>query len=276
MDFIAEAILGYADAELAGRISDDKKFCILRYRDDYRIFAKDQSTAEGVLKELSAVLIDLGLRLNPSKTQASDDLISSAYKQDKLAWQAAIPLPYDLPKQLLKIHQFAKQFPNSGALNRALQEFRKRLARCDMGVARSMIAISVDIGRRNPRTYPTCASIVSALLDHIDGKEKRNILDQIHAKFRTLPNTGYMDIWLQRIALAIDRKYQFESDEKLCQLLATRDNKLIWNSDWIADNQLLKAMAEPVIDDQRLRDIEPIIQPDETALFVTNDERLSS
>ena len=85
-----------------------------------------------------------------------------------------------------------------------------------------------------------------------------------------------MDIWLQRIALSIDRKYQFESDEKLCQLLATRDNKLIWNSDWIADNQLLKAMAEPVIDDQRLRDIEPIIQPDETALFVTNDERLSS
>lgn len=46
VDFIAEMVLGYADAELAQRCADDQipEYRVLRYRDDYRIFVNSPPT----------------------------------------------------------------------------------------------------------------------------------------------------------------------------------------------------------------------------------------
>jgi hypothetical protein len=39
MDFVAEIVLGYVDEQINLEIGDKKDIRILRYRDDYRIFA---------------------------------------------------------------------------------------------------------------------------------------------------------------------------------------------------------------------------------------------
>jgi RNA-directed DNA polymerase len=68
MDFIAEILLGYADSELSGKIEDCAitDYHILRYRDDYRVFINNPQDGERIVKLLTKVMIDLGLKLNPS------------------------------------------------------------------------------------------------------------------------------------------------------------------------------------------------------------------
>lgn len=90
MDFIAEMVLGYADSMLTERINDVNKgindYKILRYRDDYRIFANTQEDAIKIAKMLSEVLADLNLRLNTQKTFVSNKIIQDVIKPDKLYW----------------------------------------------------------------------------------------------------------------------------------------------------------------------------------------------
>ncbi len=46
MDFIAEMVLGLADLELSEKIQEAgiNDYCILRYRDDYRVFVTTPRT----------------------------------------------------------------------------------------------------------------------------------------------------------------------------------------------------------------------------------------
>lgn len=86
MDFIAEMVLGYADALLTQKIKSQniKNYQILRYRDDYRIFVNNSQSGEIILKCLTEALFELGLKLNPSKTITSSDVIQSSVKKKTL------------------------------------------------------------------------------------------------------------------------------------------------------------------------------------------------
>lgn len=88
MDFIAEIILAYIDKQLTEKIRKQKinrkNFKVIRYRDDYRIFVNNPQNAEIILKNLSEILAETGLKLNPSKTIASQNVIQSSIKKDKL------------------------------------------------------------------------------------------------------------------------------------------------------------------------------------------------
>ena len=55
MDFIAEMVLGYADLELSKKLKAEPigEYCILRYRDDYRIFVNSTQAGERILKLLT-------------------------------------------------------------------------------------------------------------------------------------------------------------------------------------------------------------------------------
>ena len=69
MDLIAEIVLGYADIRLLDLADQESlsEFKILRYRDDYRIFANKKDVAERLMKLLSEVLLDLNLKINSKK-----------------------------------------------------------------------------------------------------------------------------------------------------------------------------------------------------------------
>ena len=88
MDFIAEIVLGYVDLLLSQKMHEKKiENCkILRYRDDYRVFVNEPATGEEVLKELTMILYDFGMRLNSSKTIMSSNIVLSSVKEDKREW----------------------------------------------------------------------------------------------------------------------------------------------------------------------------------------------
>jgi RNA-directed DNA polymerase len=104
MDFIAEIVLGYADLELTQKIShiENNDFKIIRYRDDYRIFVNSPQIADEIIKNLSEVLIELGLKLHSQKTTFSENIINSSIKADKMDWLTVNKNVKTIQKRLTK------------------------------------------------------------------------------------------------------------------------------------------------------------------------------
>lgn len=269
MDFVAEIVLGFADIELSDKIrqANLQDYEIIRYRDDYRIFSNNPQTAEHITKFLTEILIELGMRLNATKTIVSNNVIKSAIKSDKLFWISAQKGAKSIQEHLLLIHQLSEEHPNSGSLSKALNKFYNRIK----GITRTnhnikvLVSILVDVMYKNPRTYPIASAILSKLLSLIpDEQDKNEILDLTLRTFDKIPNTGHIKIWLQRLTIKINRNKQYT--ETLCEKV----NNLavqIWNSDWLESN--LKNIVEntSIIDETVIADIDVVIASKEVQLF---------
>jgi len=163
MDFIAEMVLGFADLNLSERIKESEidDYFIIRYRDDYRIFANNPQDGEKIFKSLSEIMIDLGLKLNSGKTKSSSDVILSSVKNEKMSWVFRKQSEKNTQKRLFIIHDHANNHPNSGSLVVALDEFRKRIYRWkNFSRPMPLIAIIADIAFRNPKSHAVCAAIL--------------------------------------------------------------------------------------------------------------------
>ncbi len=132
-DIIAEIVLGYADMLLREALERDgitEGYEILRYRDDYRIFANNKDLLENISYTLQHVLEGLNLRLNSAKTRISDSIITDSIKPDKLAYIYNTPIYNNkkrcdfngIQKQLLFILQFGRQYPDCGQMRMLLSK----------------------------------------------------------------------------------------------------------------------------------------------------------
>ena len=269
MDFIAEMVLGYADFLLATRICKEhiEEYQILRYRDDYRIFVNNPRDGEKILKCLTEVMIGLGLKLKPEKTRASSEVIRSSIKKDKLDWLYGKTGDRVLHKQLLIIHDQNTKHPNSGSISRGLQDFDERLETVSkVDFPMPLISIVADIALRSPRTYPVSAAILSKLTDFLDNEyEKKIVVEKIKKRFSALPNTGHMEIWLQRFSIKFDPEIEYT--EPLCRLVR-QESTSIWNNDWIG-LPTLENVIDPIkmIDEEELENVGPVIPNKEIRLF---------
>lgn len=270
LDLVAEIVLGYADLELSQRLAKDKisDFQILRYRDDFRIFVNDSQVGERILKMLTEILIDLGLKLNVSKTTGAQAVIGSSIKIDKREWMRCRQGDRILQKHLLLIHCHGVDFPNAGTLIAALDEFYRRLVpRKSLQYPLQLISIAIDIGYSSPRCFPACAAIVSKLLSTLATKNDKVVaVDRIRRRLAQLPNNGHLEVWLQRISHSFDPKLAYE--EKLCGLVQGKKLDL-WNSSWITD-ATLRAEAEPsrIVNKSRLAALRPIVPRREFGPFI--------
>ena len=273
MDFVAEMVLGYADIKLTEKLDSQKirDYKILRYRDDYRIFIHHPPDGERILKFLTEVLIDLGLKLNSAKTKSSDEVIRSSIKIDKVDWLFRKQYGKNLQKSLLIIYDHSMKHPNSGSLNRAMEDYYKGLKnRNKLNSPLPLISIVVDIAYRNPRTYAIATAILSQLLSWLDADEKMNVIEKIKAKFCSIPNTGHLLIWLQRICYPFCKDMDFE--EPFCRLIRDGGDltlkNAIWENDWIASEKLRKIIdPSKVIDRDRLETMLPVVPIEEIQLF---------
>jgi len=270
MDFIAELVLGYVDLKVAEKIicSDIDNFKILRYRDDYRIFVNSSEEGETVLKLLSEVLTDLGLRLNSNKTRFSSDIVGASIKEDKKAWIVSKGFHRNLFKHAILIKQHADLFPNSGSLTVALSEFHKRtlkLAELDV-TSKAIISVIVDIAYKNPRAYPACFAILSKFISLLDDCSQNTLIRKIQNKFTKLNNVGYMEVWFQR---AIKNKLnEVDLNEPLCKLVKGEQVN-IWESAWISSRNLKNLVeSSDIIDKGKLDEAEPVINSLEFNLFL--------
>ncbi len=129
-----------------------------------------------------------------------------------------------------------------------------------------MISIAVDIGMRNPKAHPLIAAILSKLLAGLGSDELRmEVFGKIRKRFSSVPNTGHLQIWLQRISVTFDQALQF--DEPLCQLVAGDDVDL-WNNDWIGSTKLKDLIkSEKILNKKALAEMEEVITSNEVQLF---------
>lgn len=274
MDFIAEMILGYADTVISEKIAKiliDKKFHILRYRYDYRIFVNDISDGDIILKCISEVLIEFGFRLNTNKTYHCDDLISGSIKPDKLNAIKYGNVPKRLSKkelvnQLLVIQQISKDFPNTGTLKVRLSKILDAVQSKNFYYQQEfVVGLLIDIAYNNPSTFPVIASLVSGCIAKLSIKSKREILTRVENKMCNLSNIGLIEIWMQRIAIRF--KFKLSLKEKLCKVVYGSSEK-IFISDWISDNTL-KSIIESgsFIDKNKVGKVKAIIERKEVQLF---------
>lgn len=275
MDFIAELVLGWIDLEITKELGEAGDFQILRYRDDYRIFANSDTRAEAILKVISDRLRTVGMKLSTGKTIVSPNVVEGAIKPDKLAGielqSLDITNAKTLQKQLLRLHAFGRRFPNSGALRRLLGGMHTKILQQtsppdDLEV---QIAIVTDIGATSPQAFPAIAGILSHLISLAPPDQKVLLWEKVRNKMRRVPYNGYLEIWLQRVMKPATVGASFDSNEKICQLVEGHEVQ-IWDSDWIS-NAALKAALNPA----KMRTNDPaslneVIAPNEIELFINN------
>lgn len=268
MDFIAEILLVDIDKHVVKKMGESgvHGVKVLRYRDDYRIFSETQKDVEMTLRILSEVLSAYGLRLNSRKTSVHRDVVLESLKKDKIDWMLSKSEQYSGLKRLILINLHSKKYPQSGSLVRALQDFQKKWEEVREVEEPAVIGVLVDIAINNPRVYPECFSILSRILAAHPGGELDEKVRKIHSRMSRVPNSGYMEIWLQRISKNISPAIEFK--EPLCQLISARSNDVIWNSKWISCRFLAESVRDTSVYKEDVWDELPCTIPlDEISAF---------
>ena len=306
MDLIAELVLGSVDDAISEKLRplyDEGRFRVIRYRDDYRIFADSEEVLKRVYQEIEKHLRHYGFRLNPEKTFDTRNVIEAAIKADKWeglywgdvheAWErldrgnSDYLSPNFLQNVLLRLHDMTRRYPNSGfvrkqlfKLGSAMWDHRKVLLetakRNRMEDSLVLIAIVTDIAFLSPSALPLVASILSILLALVRGEEREEVWEKVTRKLSKIPHGGYWDVWLQRVAVPL--RLKFHSEEPLCALVEGKGARL-WESDWLTDESLRDLLEESlpkfIVDNEeieRLRnalddqDPQGIVDPDLVAI----------
>ena len=271
-DIIAEIVLGYLDhclvRELSSRgLSKPGDVRILRYRDDYRMFVKDERAAHTALQALTEAARELGFKLNSAKTSVSADIITAAIREEKMEWRLNAPHRRNLLDGLLEIRHHGLKFPDAGSLRQALTRYFKRIQRSKGSYYRvpTLASITIDIGLRNPTTYPHVAAILSVLIDMADADDRDGIIRAAVDKFQAEPYSGHVEIWLQRVVRKVTRDHSFT--EPLCKRFDGEEVP-IWDSNWINSNALKDAVSQTdFIDRERFEEMGTRVDPSEVELF---------
>jgi RNA-directed DNA polymerase len=272
MDFISEIVLCHIDSLLSEKLANytRKDYKIIRYRDDYRIFVNNPQVGEQIIKELSELIHDFGMRINSSKTKISDHITHNSLKEDKLYWMIHETNSDNLLNQLYKISFVAQRFPNSGKVSTLLKTFYDKIFPLSKNDIKNynitvLISVLVDIAYKNPRTYPIISAILSKFIDFLPNSKKGNVIRKILNKFKKIPNTGIMQLWLQRITINSNVNDLVYS-ERLCQKV-TDSSVSIWNSDWLQKSLKNKIDSCGLIDKNKLKELSVVIESEEIELF---------
>ena len=249
MDFIAEIVLAATDIELSEEIRktlpEGAKFSILRYRDDYRIFTEEYRVGHSIMKILSSVLHKWNMKMNTSKTSETSDIISSSIKPEKMEEIYTAPIKHSYQKAAMRIYILSKKRPNSGLVAKNLIDFFdsiqkiKKPRHLDYEV---IVAIITMVAYYSPKYMPQVASIISMLIEKSEETlDRKVVISKIIDKFSEVPNTDFIDVWLQRIT-DTGNIHEYDFGSAITKVaVGKEDNSLLWNSDW-----LIKTYRDPI------------------------------
>lgn len=249
MDFLAEIVLGLGDLMLTEELNrlGIADYKIIRYRDDYRIFTNNSQLSYEIAKVLSDILSKLNFKINSAKTLSTDDVVLGSLKSDKVHWIYNKRKTENIQQWLIQLYVLGNDYPNSGTLYKETKHFLDWLQakeKLEEGLIidnpEVLISILVNIAYNNPRLFALVTASLSFLIPQIECIEnQKELLIKIKDKFNQLPNTNYLNIWLQRITLKVDSTITYSG--KLCEKVL--DNSVqIWNSDWL--NPKIKRLVE--------------------------------
>ncbi len=270
-DFIAEILLAYIDFELFKALERDniKNFKILRYRDDYRIFANDEKVCDKIINTLLSKLTEFNLMLNLKKTQITQDVILSSVKPEKIRlWELMKEYP-NLQKEILVMYKFSKEYPNCGALQTWLTDLYKKV-RDGEGLRENenietILTLIVKLMLENQNTAPHCCAIISLIWQDLSTKEKKERINRIRKEIGNKPSKGILEVWLQRLSITVDKSIKFNNP--LCKCLQNKKVKL-WNLDWLEDENVKQTVLNSsVIDSTLVKKPTPVIEEKEFSTF---------
>lgn len=283
MDFIAELLLSYIDHLLVNLLKERSiKWYIVRYRDDYRIFSESRQDVEDILKELAKLMFRFGFTLNKEKTYVEKTSANTALKEDKLEAilsglkESVLSLRVrrnslvEIKCVFLQILDFSQRYPNSRQLKNLLSSVRKQIRRAKTipeTEAKAFISITTEIAYNAPEAYPQATALLSTLMKQLDDVEKVSLLELIHRKFNTLPHVDFLEIWLQRLSLAMSVSSQQEPIAAICKTVKYGFPHL-WNSEWLQDSYRLQIESCPIIDRNKIENMPFIVSQDEVDCFV--------
>lgn len=276
MDIIAELVLAYVDSliteELREKFGDKKDFHILRYRDDYSVFTHNDQRGSEILKIISDCLRKVGMQLGSAKTAVSYNVIAGSIKPEKLAALALedmdVTQAKTIQKQLLRLHAFARLYPNTGAVKRLVDNMRQKItsltqAPDDLDI---QVAIVCDIAVISPSAFPALSGIIAKLISLEVETKRTDLWEKVVNKIQLIPYNGYLDIWMQRITKPKAVGVKFFSNENICKIV-NGGSEALWNNSWIADSKLCDALdvKKIVVNDPECLD--PVPSNSELALF---------
>ena len=226
------------------------------------------------MKILNEVLYAWNMKMNTAKTSETSDIITSSVKPEKLEEIYTSPLQLPFQKSAMRIYQISKKYPNAGLVAKNLTDYFDRLKRgkrskdFDFEV---VVAIMTMIAYYSPKYMPQVASIITTIIQMSDTRVDRNmIISKIVDKFEYVPNTEFIDVWLQRITGADEiNTYDFKSTITKVAT-AQQDNSVLWNSHWLNDDDKRTIEAVRISDlPQRIEEhsFSPIIERDEFELY---------
>ncbi len=162
---------------------------ILRYRDDYRIFANNKDLLENISYTLQHVLESLNLRLNSAKTRISDSIITDSIKPDKLAYIYNTPIynnkkccDFDgIQKQLLFILQFGRQYPDCGRIRTLLSDLSKWLEKHIENVAKNRPEV-ISLEPKTPEEKKEIEELFASLGKSNDNSNAKSCEEKAEAK----------------------------------------------------------------------------------------------
>ncbi|MFC6584588.1 RNA-directed DNA polymerase [Sulfitobacter aestuariivivens] len=263
---LAELIMGYCDKGINERLKDSN-ISILRYRDDYRIFGMSDADCNEALKVVSEELLIFGMRLGAAKTSESSNLVSAAVKREKVDALGLQVAQKTLQKELLVIHNFALENPNTGALKVLLKthilEIERQIKkdRYEFENKKVLVAILLDLAAISPNVLPAIARAVSLILDKMQPEERNELFRLVLKKAERIPNSGYFEIWLQRMALP--NGIAFQPTDALCNSVLA-DSANLWNFDWIEDEKVKATLSNfSVVDRSQVDEVTPVIKEEE-------------
>lgn len=136
-----------------------------------------------------------------------------------------------------------------------------------------LLSIIVDIAHHNTRVYPITSAIISQLIGFIEETKQREFITKMMKKFFSVPNTGYMQIWLQRAIIPYQKNLQndlFNFEEDICLLVNGDKNKVIWNNEWLNDKAKKIFKDNSIVDEKVRESLSSVIKPMELPDFEEN------
>lgn len=174
----------------------------------------------------------------------------------------------NLQQEALFIHQFSKQYPNSGILIKLLTTFAHRLVKkfAVCGDVRILISIFTDIALSSPKSYKIVLAILSKLISKLTTtKERKQIVKDIYMRFQRFPNIGEIQIWMQHITYKLPHSISYTED--ICKIVNKEPGVELWNNDWVNDVYKRTFPQYKICTDWIRDSFTPIIDIDEVSLF---------
>lgn len=125
-----------------------------------------------------------------------------------------------------------------------------------------MVAIAVEIARNNLRAANHALKIATQLLKQMPAfeKEKKDeIIRQIYEKLRHVPNSAFLQVWLQNITHDTDDWSERQVyDMPLCLLVANQPVD-IWNNTWLLPSIAKAFPQDSIVDREALAKTHQVI-----------------